>query len=100
MSVLGRYDSWRLACYLAKQQPKEPAIYAELAARGISDAGIGEMLALAAWAAEVMNTPDGRTKRSVADASDLEAALEIAQHRQLIDARDLASRRAMLAAYF
>ncbi len=100
MTVLGRYDSWRLACYLAKQQPKEPAIYAELQARGISAAGIGEMLALAAWAVEVMNPPGGRIKRTIADASDLEAALELAQHDKLIDDRDLASRRAMLVAYF
>jgi hypothetical protein len=98
--MLGRYDSWRLACFLAKQQPKEPTIYAELEARGISQDGIGEMLALAAWAVEVMNPPGDRITRTIADASDLEAALEIAQHRKLIDDRDLAARRAMLAAYF
>ena len=97
--MLGRYDSWRLACFLAKQQPKEPAIFAELEARGISDAAISEMLALAAWAVEVMNPPGGRVKRVVADASDLETALEIAQHRKLLDERDLAVRRAMLVAY-
>jgi hypothetical protein len=98
--VLGRYDSWRLACFLAKQQPKEPAIFAELEARGISQTGIGEMLALAAWAVEVMKPLGGGKPHTIVDASDVEAALEVAQRRNLLDPRDIASRRAMLAAYF
>jgi hypothetical protein len=91
--MLGRYDSWRLACELARQHPKEPAFFAELEKRGITESGIGEMLALASWAAAV-------TARPISDASDLEAALELAQQRGLIDARDLATRRRMLVAYF
>lgn len=91
--ILGRYDSWRLACELARQQPKEPAYFAELEKRGITEAGIAEMLALASWAAVV-------TARPISDASDLEAAIEVAQQRGLIDARDLATRRRMLATYF
>jgi hypothetical protein len=90
--MLGRYDSWRLACFLAKQNTKEPSIYAELEARGISADGIGEMLALATWAGEM-------TKRAVADASDVEIALELAEQRRLLDARDIASRRQKLHAY-
>lgn len=89
---LGQYDSWRLACELAKQDPKEPAFFAELEKRGITEAGIGEMLALAAWAAAVAERP-------IADASDVEAAIEVAGRRGLIDARDLATRRRMLVTY-
>jgi hypothetical protein len=91
--MLGRHDSWRLACFLAKQEAKEPAIFAELEARGISEDGIGEMLALATWAAGVM------TGRSVADACDVETALEVAQRAKLIDDRDIAIRRRALVAY-
>ncbi len=91
--MLGRYDSWRLACFLAKQDSKEPKIFAELEARGISEDGIGEMLALAAWAAVVMNG------RVIADASDVETALELAARAKLLDDRDIASRRRALVAY-
>lgn len=90
--MLGRYDSWRLACFLAKQNPKEPMIFAELQARGISEDGIREMLALATWAGEL-------TKHTARDASDVETALEVAEQRSLLDPRDIASRRKMLFAY-
>jgi hypothetical protein len=90
--MLGRYDSWRLACFLAKQNTKEPRIYAELQARGISEDGIGEMLALATWAGEM-------TTHAARDASDVEIALEVAEQGRLLDARDVAVRRKMLHAY-
>ena len=69
--MLGRYDSWRLACFLAKQNPKEPRIYAELEARGISADGIGEMLALAmvngfGWAWIVLGDSRGAQRISTA----------------------------------
>ncbi len=106
-------SSWALACHLAKSaradlEAELAKLDAELVRRGKSRGDIDEMVAFARWALEILNPIDGRTRESggrvhqvVADADDLDLAVEIAERDGTSDprfTRDVIRRHAELHA--
>lgn len=86
---LDRVSTWALACQLAQTPPEERwreaigAARAEFVRRGRSAEDLEAMTNIAKWALNVMNPDQSTVHTVVADADDLEMAVEVSEKQQL-----------------